>query len=134
MLAAFILPLSTAYAICEAFGFEQCISKTPKEAPVFFGLYTAVIIFSVFIVLWPGLSLYNVMLMTQVVNGVLLPPILVFMVLIANNKNVMGEYTNSHTFNIISWIFIIILIILTIMLLAFTIAPALTTTLQEFIK
>lgn len=132
MLAAFILPLSTSYAICEAFGFEQGISKTPKEAPVFFGLYTVIIIFSVLIVLWPGLSLYNVMLMTQVVNGVLLPPILVFMVLIANNKNVMGEYTNSHAFNIISWIFIIILIILTIMLLAFSLFPDLTDTLQKF--
>jgi Mn2+ and Fe2+ transporters of the NRAMP family len=123
MLAAFILPLSTAYPICEAFGFESGISKTYKEAPVFFGLYTVIIVFSAAMVLWPGLSLYRVMLTTQVVNGVLLPPILIFMVLLANNKSIMGEYTNSRLFNIIAWVFTGSLILLTLLLLATTLMP-----------
>ncbi len=123
MLAAFILPLSTAYPICEAFGFESGISKTYKEAPVFFGLYTAVIVCSAAMVLWPGLSLYHVMLTTQVVNGMLLPPILIFMVLIANNKSVMGEYRNSRLFNIIAWAFTVVLILLTLLLVATTLMP-----------
>lgn len=125
MLAAFVLPLSTAYAICEAFGFEHGISKSYEEAPVFFGLYTALIVIGAALVLWPGLSLYNVMLTSQVVNGVLLPPILIFMVLIASDKNIMGDYSNSRTYNVISWVFTIVLILLTILLLAATAMPEL---------
>lgn len=134
MLAAFILPLSTSYAVCEAFGFEHGISRTSKEAPVFFGLYTVIIVVSVLTVLWPGLSLYTVMLATQVVNGVLLPPILIFMVLIANNKNIMGEYTNSRFFNLVAWTFTIILIVLTVLLLVFTLVPDLTVILQKWLS
>jgi Mn2+/Fe2+ NRAMP family transporter len=125
MLAAFILPLSTAYAVCEAFGFEHGISKHYKEAPVFFGLYTVIIVLGAAIVLWPTISLYQVMLTTQVVNGVLLPPILVFMVLIASKKSIMGEYINSRFFNIVSWLFTSILIILTLLLILTTIFPEL---------
>lgn len=123
MLAAFILPLSTSYAICEAFGFERGISKSYKEAPVFFGLYTAIIVFSAVLVLWPGLSLYHVMLTTQVVNGILLVPVLIFMVLIASNAKIMGEYRNSPLYNLVAWAFAGLIIILTILLLAATVAP-----------
>ncbi|MFZ3100683.1 MAG: Nramp family divalent metal transporter [Desulfitobacteriaceae bacterium] len=123
MLAAFVLPLSTAYAVCEAFGFEHGISKPYKEAPVFFGLYTVIISLGAAIVLWPKLSLYNVMLTTQVVNGVLLPPILIFMVLIASKKSIMGEYANTKFFNLISWMFVFILIFLTFLLLVSNIFP-----------
>ncbi len=123
MLAAFVLPLSTSYAICEAFGFEQGISKNYKEAPVFFGLYTVMIVLGAAIVLWPGLSLYQVMLTTQVVNGVLLPPILVFMVLIAGNENLMGKYAISKTYNAITWVFTVFLIILTLVLILTTLFP-----------
>jgi len=123
MLAAFVLPLSTAYAICEAFGFEHGISKPYKEAPVFFGLYTVLIFFGAAIVLWPGLSLYHVMLTTQVVNGVLLPPILIFMVLIASKRSIMGEFVNTRLFNFISWVFTFILILLTLLLLVSTLFP-----------
>lgn len=134
MLAAFILPLSTAYPICEAFGFESGISKTYKEAPVFFGLYTVIIAFSAAMVLLPGLSLYHVMLMTQVVNGVLLPPILIFMVLIANDRSLMGEYTNSRLFNVIAWIFTVFLVILALLLLTATLMPDLADKVQELMK
>ncbi|MDR3565505.1 MAG: Nramp family divalent metal transporter [Negativicutes bacterium] len=123
MLAAFILPLSTAYAACEAFGFEHGVSKTREEAPVFFGLYTLLIILGAGLVLLPGVSLYHIMLTSQVVNGVLLPPILVFMVLIANNKNIMGSYANPKWYSVVTWIFTIILIILTLLLLGSTLMP-----------
>lgn len=123
MLAAFILPLSTAYAVCEAFGFEHGVSKSYKEAPVFFGLYTALIIVGAGMVLWPGLSLYHIMLTSQVVNGVLLPPILIFMVLIASDKYLMGKYGNSRSYNVVAWTFTIVLIILTILLLASVAKP-----------
>ncbi|HBW37105.1 Nramp family divalent metal transporter [Desulfosporosinus sp. BICA1-9] len=123
MLAAFVLPLSTAYAVCEAFGFEHGISKSFKEAPVFFGLYTVLIVLGSAIVLWPDLSLYHVMLTTQVVNGILLPPILIFMVLIASKKSIMGDYVNSKFFNLISWTFTLILVLLSLLLLLSTLFP-----------
>lgn len=125
MLAAFILPLSTAYAICEAFGFERGVSKSYKDAPVFFGLYTVIIFLSALIVLWPGLSLYHVMLTTQVVNGVLLPPVLIFMVLIASNRRIMGRYRNSPVYNLVAWLFAGLIILLTLALLADTLTPGL---------
>lgn len=126
MLAAFVLPLSTAYAVCEAFGFEHGISKPYKEARMFFGLYTVIIVLGAAIVLWPKLSLYQVMLTTQVVNGILLPPILIFMVLIASKKSIMGEYVNTKFFNNISWLFTFILISLTLFLLVSTLFPLLS--------
>ena len=125
MLAAFILPLSTAYAICEAFGFERGVSKSYKDAPVFFGLYTVIIFLSALIVLWPGLSLYHVMLTTQVVNGVLLPPVLIFMVLIASNRRIMGRFRNSPVYNFVAWLFAGLIILLTLALLADALAPGL---------
>ncbi|OLN33986.1 Nramp family divalent metal transporter [Desulfosporosinus metallidurans] len=123
MLAAFVLPLSTSYAVCEAFGFEHGISKSYKEAPVFFSLYTVLIVLGAAIVLWPNLSLYNIMLTTQVVNGILLPPILIFMVLIASKKSIMGDYVNSRFFNVIAWSFTLILILLTLLLLISSLFP-----------
>ncbi|HWQ71521.1 MAG TPA: Nramp family divalent metal transporter [Desulfitobacteriaceae bacterium] len=126
MLAAFVLPLSTAYAVCEAFGFEHGISKPYKEARMFFGLYTVIIVLGAAIVLWPKLSLYQVMLTTQVVNGILLPPILIFMVLIASKKSIMGEYVNTKFFNNISWLFTFILISLTLFLLVSALFPLLS--------
>lgn len=125
MLAAFILPLSTAYAVCEALGFERGVSKTYKEAPAFFSLYTALIVIGAGLVLWPDLSLYQVMITSQVVNGMLLPPILIFMVLIASNKNIMGSYVNAPWYNMVSWSFTIVLILLTLLLLATTLMPEL---------
>lgn len=133
MLAAFILPLSTAYAVCEALGFERGVSKTYKEAPAFFGLYTALIVIGAGLVLWPDLSLYKVMITSQVVNGVLLPPILIFMVLIASDKNIMGKYVNSSWYNVVSWTFTIVLIILTLMLLVSTVMPEFMESLMSYL-
>ena len=74
-------------------------------------------------VLWPNLSLYRVMLMSQVVNGILLPPILIFMVLIASDNYIMGRYANSKWYNVVAWVFTVVLIILTLLLLASSIKP-----------
>ena len=92
---------------------------------MFFGLYTAIIFCSAVLVLWPGLSLYHVMLTTQVINGLLLPPVLIFMVLIASNRQIMGEYRNSPFYNAVAWAFIILIIVLTVLLVAATVAPGL---------
>ncbi len=123
MLAAFILPLSTAYAVCEAFGFEHGISKSYEQAPVFFGLYTALIIVGAGLVMWPDLSLYKIMLTSQIVNGMLLPPILIFMVLIAGNKELMGHYCNSKAYNAGAWLFTLVLIVLSVMLVLAAVLP-----------
>lgn len=112
MLAAVILPLSTAYAVCEALGFEHGLSKSYQEAPVFFGLYTFLIFLGAGMVLIPGLSLYKIMLTSQVVNGVLLPPILIFMLCLSNDKDLMGRYKNPIWYQWIAWTFTILLIIL----------------------
>ncbi|MBC8015459.1 MAG: Nramp family divalent metal transporter [Sporomusaceae bacterium] len=133
MLAAFILPLSTAYAVCEAFGFESGVGKTSKEAPVFFAIYTALIVIGSGIALWPGLSLYHVMLASQVINGVLLPPILIFMVLIASDGSIMGKYKNPAWYNCISWTFTAVLIALTLLLLVSAIAPTLVDRIMRLI-
>ena len=133
MLAAFILPLSTAYAVCEAFGFESGVGKTSKEAPVFFAIYTVLIVVGAGIALWPGLSLYRVMLASQVINGVLLPPILIFMVLIASDGSIMGKYKNPAWYNLISWTFTVVLIALTLLLLVSALAPTLVDRIMGFI-
>jgi Mn2+/Fe2+ NRAMP family transporter len=126
LLAAFVLPLSTAYAVCEAMGFERGVSKTYNEAPVFFGLYTCLIVLSGLLVLWPGLSLYHVMLATQVINGVLLPPILVFMVLIAGNRRLMGRQANSLQASAAAWLLTAVLVALTGLLLLSAFIPDIT--------
>ncbi|WP_371378131.1 Nramp family divalent metal transporter [Sporomusa aerivorans] len=131
-LAAFILPLSTAYAVCEAFGFERGISKSYEEAPIFFGLYTSLIVVGAGLVLWPGLSLYHVMLTSQVVNGVLLPPILLFMMFIASDRSIMGDYANSAVYNGVCWIFTVMLILLTMLLLASMAVPDVLNTVMRY--
>ena len=117
MLAAVVLPLSTAYAICEAMGFEHGIDKTYREAPAFFILYTFLIVIGAGLVLMPGISLYKVMLAAQVINGVLLPPILIFMLLLVNNKELMGKYKNGRIYYYIAWMFTVFLVLLNLILL-----------------
>jgi Mn2+/Fe2+ NRAMP family transporter len=115
--SATILPVATAFYVCEAFGFEAGIDKKWKEAPQFYWLYTAIIVVGAGIILIPNAPLIAISLGSQVVNGVLLPVVLVCMMLIVNNKEVMGEYINKKTGNIIGWSTVTILIGLTIALL-----------------
>jgi len=103
LLGAIIVPLATAYYICEAMGWEAGVNKTFKEAPQFMWIYTLTIVFASLLVLIPGAPLVLLMVLSAVVNGLLLPFVLVCAILLINNKNLMGEYTNSRFYNYISW-------------------------------
>jgi len=125
--SATILPLATAFYICEAFGFEAGIDKKWDEAPQFFGLFTAILIIGVIIILIPGAPLIQISLGSQVINGVLLPIVLLCMIFMINNKEIMGQYVNSPLQNSIGWVTIIVLLGLTTIL---TLEPIIT----SFIK
>jgi Mn2+/Fe2+ NRAMP family transporter len=115
--SATILPLATAFYVCEAFGFEAGIDKKWEEAPEFYVLYTAILIISAGIILLPNAPLIAISLWSQVVNGVLLPVVLICMILLVNNKRIMGDYTNKPLNNIIGWSSVVILIGLSLLLL-----------------
>ena len=104
LFAAAILPLSTAYTVCEGLGFESGVDKKFREAPVFYWLYTLLIAAGAAIILVPNLPLVKISILSQVINGMLLPVVLVFMLLLINKKDLMDEYVNKPTFNVISWI------------------------------
>jgi len=122
---AAILPLSTAYVFCEAFGWESGVSHKFREAPVFFGIYTAIIVLGAGIILLPIRSLVQVILASQTFNGVLLPFILVVMLRLINDRQVMGRFVNRRIFNAISWVIVTALIVLTVILLITTLFPGL---------
>jgi len=123
--AAAILPLCTAYTVCEAFGFESSVSRQWKQAPIFFGIYTAMIFIGAVFVLLPLKSLVQVMMFSQTLNGLLLPFILIVMLRLVNDKRQMGTYVNSRFLNIVSWLTVGLLIGLTLLLVLVTIAPRL---------
>src|SRR5437773_1980322 len=114
LFAACILPISTAYAVCEGLGLESGLDKRFEEAPAFYWLYTALIVFGAGVVLIPQFPLFRVMVLSQVVNGVLLPFVLVFVILLVNDRELMGSYTNSKWYNVVSWLTVAIMIALTI--------------------
>jgi len=114
LFAASVLPLSTAYYVCEGFGWETGIDKRFREAPLFFGLYTALIVLGSVFILIPRFPLLEVMYLSQVVNGVLLPFVLVFMLLLVNRRDLMGSYVNTPVFNIIAWTTSAVMIVLTL--------------------
>ncbi|MEI6579262.1 MAG: Nramp family divalent metal transporter [Eubacteriales bacterium] len=114
--ASVILPVATAFFVCEAFGFEAGIDKKWSEAPQFYWLYTAIIAISAGIILIPNAPLIQISLWSQRINGILLPVVLVCMVIIINKKEVMGKYVNKPISNIISWATIVILLGLTVTL------------------
>jgi NRAMP (natural resistance-associated macrophage protein)-like metal ion transporter len=119
LFAASILPLSTAYSVCEGLGFESGIDKRPHEAPAFYSLYTGLIILgSLAVLVLSETRQVSVILFSQVANGILLPFILIFMLRLCNREDLMGSYRNSRTFNIIAWITCVVLIILTVTLVA----------------
>jgi NRAMP (natural resistance-associated macrophage protein)-like metal ion transporter len=114
LFAASILPLSTAFLVCEGMGWENGVNKKFSEAPQFYGLYSLLIFLGAGIILLPRIPLFSVMYISQIVNGIVLPAILIFMLLLINNKKLMGEYANKRTYNIISWATVAILTVLTI--------------------
>lgn len=114
LLSAAILPLATAYNICEGLGVESGINKRFSEAKVFYWLYTFLIAGGAGFVLIPGMPLIKVILFSQVLNGVLLPFLLIFMLKLINRKDLMGDYRNTATTNVIAWSTSIIMIVLTV--------------------
>jgi len=122
---ASILPLSTAYYVCEAFGFERGVDNRFFEAPVFYSFYLALIVIGAGTVILPGAPLLGIIFYSQVLNGVLLPIVLVLMLLLINNKRLMGRWTNSPLFNIIAWATVIIVGALTLISTVQIVFPAL---------
>ena len=108
--AACILPLSTAYSVCEGLGFESGVDKRFSEAPIFYWLYTLLIVIGAAVVLIPGFPLVKMILFSQVINGVLLPIVLIFMILLANNRRIMMDWVNSRAYNLAAWITVVVMI------------------------
>jgi len=123
LLGAIIVPLATAYYICEAMGWERGVNKTFREAPQFMWIYTIIISVSAFLILLPGSPLVLLMVFSAVVNGLLLPFVLVYAISLVNNKKLMGEYVNSKGYNYISWGTVLTIIVLTVILVAITFVP-----------
>ncbi len=115
LLGAIIVPLATAYYICEAMGWEAGVNKTFREAPQFMYIYTAIIIVSALLVLIPGAPLVLLMIAASVVNGILLPFVLLYAISLVNNRKIMGTYVNPKGYNVISWGTVIIVIALTVL-------------------
>jgi NRAMP (natural resistance-associated macrophage protein)-like metal ion transporter len=116
--AAAILPLATVYYVCEAFGWEAGVDKKFEDARAFYGLYTVMIVLGAGVVLWPNFPLIRVMFLSQVANGVALPLVLVFMLLLVNREDLMGDQVNGRFFNAVAWATAVVLIALTLLLLA----------------
>jgi Mn2+/Fe2+ NRAMP family transporter len=120
LLAACVLPLTAGYSICEAFGWEAGVDRKFSEAPIFIGIYTFVIFVGAALILIPGANLIAVMILSQVINGMMLPFLLIFMMIIINDKRIMGRYVNGRVFNGIAWLTIAAAIGLTLVLLVLT--------------
>ena len=119
--AACILPLSTAFTVCEGLGFESGVDKRFSEAREFYWLYTLLIALGCAVILWPNFPLVKMILWSQVINGVLLPVVLIYMVLLINKKSLMKEWTNSAAYNAVAWVSVVIMIGLTLALASITI-------------
>ncbi len=121
LFAACILPLSTSYSVCEGLGFESGVDKRFKDAPIFYWLFTLLIVVGAGIILIPNFPLVKMILFSQVINGVLLPFILIFMTLLINKKSLMKEWVNTRFYNVVSWVSVALMIGLTLALTAISI-------------
>src|SRR5271170_4868189 len=119
--AACILPLSTVYTVCEGLGFESGLDKRFHEAPVFYWLYTLLVVLGAGVILIPNFPLIKMILFSQVINGVLLPFVLIYMILLINKRGLMKEWTNSRSYNLIAWVSVAVMIGLTLALVAISI-------------
>jgi Mn2+/Fe2+ NRAMP family transporter len=115
--SACILPLSTAYSVCEGMGWEVGVNRRFREAPQFYTLYTTIIIIGAAVIMIPKIPLIWVMLISQATNGILLPFVLIFMLMLVNNKRLMGKYTNSKVYNILAITTVVVMISLSIFLI-----------------
>jgi NRAMP (natural resistance-associated macrophage protein)-like metal ion transporter len=119
--AACILPLSTAYSVCEGLGFESGVNRRVREAPIFYSLYTLLIVVGAGVVLIPQFPLVRMILLSQVLNGMLLPFILIFMIKLINKQELMGEWINPRWFNLVSWVTVVFIIGLTLAYVGITV-------------
>jgi Mn2+/Fe2+ NRAMP family transporter len=126
LFAASILPLSTAHVICEGLGFEAGIDRKFSEAPIFYWLYTALIVVGAGIILIPGAPLVRILVLSQAANGIWLPVVLIFMLVLVNRRDLMGEHTNSRAFNVVAWGTSLAMIALTVVLVYATLFPVST--------
>jgi len=117
ILGAIVVPLATAYYICEAMGWEAGVDKTFKEAPQFMWIYTSLIVISALLVLIPGAPLILLMILSSLLNGLLLPIVLLFALSLVNNRRIMGKYINPKGYNYISWATVVVLVALSVTLL-----------------
>lgn len=125
LFAATILPLSTAHVICEGLGFEAGLDRKFKEAPAFYWLYTILVVVGAGVIMLPNAPLWRILVLSQVGNGVWLPIVVIFILLLINRKDLMGEHTNTLLFNIVSWITAVSMIILTFILVLQALTQAL---------
>ena len=123
ILGAMIVPLATAYYICEAMGWEAGVNKSFKEAPQFMGIYTMMIAAGAVVVLVPNAPLVFLMVLSAVVNGLMLPFVLIFVIMLINNPKIMGEFVNSRVYNVISWGTVVTVALLTVLFVFSTIFP-----------
>ena len=123
MLAAGVLPLATAYSISEALGFEKGVSRSFREAPIFLGIFTFLVAVGAIIAIIPSLPLIRVLLITQVINGLLLPVILIAILRLVNDRELMGAHVNGPAYNVIAWLTAVIISALSLLLIAATIFP-----------
>ena len=115
--AASVLPISTAYSVCEGLGFESGVDKRFKQAPFFYWLYTLLIVAGAAVVLIPNFPLVTMTILSQVLNGVLLPFVLYFMLKLINKKELMGKHTNTRWFNVIAWATTVIVVGLSLVMM-----------------
>lgn len=121
LFAACILPLSTSYTVCEGLGFESGVNRSFREAPIFYWLFTGLIVAGAGVILVPGFPLVKMILASQVINGILLPFVLIFMILLVNKQRLMKKWVNSQFYNAVAWISVVVLIGLTLALIAISI-------------
>jgi Mn2+/Fe2+ NRAMP family transporter len=124
--SATILPLATAFYVCEAFGFEAGINKKIREAPQFYALFAFIMLIAMIIILIPGAPLIAITIWTQVLNAMLLPVVLISMILMVNNKKIMGKYVNNGFQNAVGWAGTIVLIAMTVFLIGSQLISSLT--------
>ena len=122
MIAMGVVPLATAYSLSEALGFEKGLSRSFREAPIFLGIFTALIVVGEIVAMIPGIPPITLLLVAQSVNGILLPVLLVAILKLANDPDIMGEHRNTRTFNFLAYMTVVIVSVLSLLLIGKTIA------------
>lgn len=123
LLAASVIPLSTTFAICEAFGWERGVNRSWQDAPIFYGIYTGLIVIGALVPFIPGIPLFLFFLLIYDLNGVLLPILLILMIRLANDRRLMGKYVNGTIVNWLGWATVVIIVVLTVLLIFSPLLP-----------